>query len=179
MATNEVFMERVAEHYYEIKKSFMINAQAMKMEFNEDIFHDTLLKCSVTYKDDVDDYKKIKAYLWVSYKINVLNKLQRTKHMEDIDSLVDFDIIDEEYIPEIDEMFEIVRTALTEEFGEYITNIWFEHIVMEKEYEDIEEEYGIKNVHYQFKKIRKFIRTELPKRNRKFAEIVRNLDRKL
>ena len=179
MATNYAFMERVAEHYNEIKKSFIVNAQALKMEFDEDIFHDTLLKCSVTYKDDIDDFKKIKAYLWVSYKINVLNKLQRTKHMENIDELIDFDIIDEEYVPEIDEMFDMVREELTLEFGEYITNIWFEHIVLEKEYEEIEEEYGIKNVHYQFKKIRKFIRTELPKRNAKFVELVRNIDRKL
>lgn len=179
MATNNAFMERVADKYSEIKKTFTINAQALKMEFNEDIFHDTLLKCSVTYRDDVNDFKKIKAYLWVSYKINVLNKMQRTKRMENIDELEGFDIIDEVYNPEIDELFEIVRTELYDKFGEFITDVWFEHIILEKEYDEIEEEYGIKNVHYQFKKIRKYIRTEIPKKNKKFIEIVRNLDREL
>jgi hypothetical protein len=179
MATNNAFMERVADKYSEIKKTFTINAQALKMEFNEDIFHDTLLKCSVTYRDDVNDFKKIKAYLWVSYKINVLNKMQRTKRMENIDELEGFDIIDEVYNPEIDELFEIVRTELYDKFGEFITDVWFEHIILEKEYDEIEEEYGIKNIHYQFKKIRKYIRTEIPKKNKKFIEIVHNLDRKL
>lgn len=172
-------MEMVADNYSEIKKSFTINTQALKMEFNEDIFHDTLLRCSVTYRDDVNDFKKIKAYLWVSYKINVLNKMQRTKRMENIDELEGFDIIDEVYNPEIDELFEIVRTELYDKFGEFITDIWFEHVILEKEYEEIEEEYDIKNVHYQFKKIRKYIRTEIPKKNKKFNEIVRNLERKL
>ena len=32
---------------------------------------------------------------------------------------------------------------------------------------------------YQFKKIRKYIRVEIPKKNKKFIEIVRNLERKL
>lgn len=179
MATNYAFMEMVAKHYNEIKKTFIINVQALKMEFNEDIFHDTILKCSATYKDDIKDFKKIKAYLWVSYKINVLNKLQRTKHMENIDELEGFDIIDDIYIPEIDEIFDIVREELTNKFGEFSTNIWLEHIIMEKEYEEIEEEYGINNVHYLFKKIRKYIRTEIPKKNPKFKELIANIDRKL
>jgi hypothetical protein len=60
MATNNAFMERIADNYSEIKKTFTINAQALKMEFNEDIFHDTLLRCSVTYRDDVMILKKLK-----------------------------------------------------------------------------------------------------------------------
>ena len=65
-------------------------------------------------------------------------------------------------------------TGITGQDGSYLAEF-----LLEKEYEEIEEEYGIKNVHYQFKKIRKFIRTELPKRNAKFVELVRNIDRKL
>lgn len=179
MARDCAFMGQIAEHYNEIKKTFIINAQALKMEFDEDVFHDTLLRCSITYKDDINDFKKIKAYLWVSYKINVLNKKQRTKRGENIDELTDFDIIDEVYVPEIDEIYDMVREELTNEFGEQLTNIWFEHVVLNKEYEELEQQYNIHNIHYLFKKIRKYIRTELPKKNKQFLELIRNIDRKL
>ena len=126
-----------------------MNTNKLKIDFDEDVFHDTIIKCGEIYKDDTNDYKKVKAYLWVSYKTNVLNKLERTKRMECFEELKDFDIIDEEYIPEMDEMMDIVRYELYQEFDAEIVNLWFKHIVENKEYKELEEESGIHNIHYQ------------------------------
>ena len=178
MATNYEFLRMVNEHYKEIKNCFILNVSKMKMIFDEDVFHDTIIKCGEIYKDDANDYKKIKAYLWVSYKTNLINKLERTKKMESFEELVDFDIIDEEYIPEMDEMMDIVQYELYQEFDADIVNIWFKHIMENKEYDELEEESGINNIHYQFKKIRKYIRYELPKKNKRFKEIMDVLDMK-
>jgi hypothetical protein len=43
------------------------------------------------------------------------------------------------------------------------------------DYEDIEKESGITNVHYQFKRIRKYIREEIPEKNPRFKELMRTL----
>ena len=141
------------------------------MKFDEDIFQDTLIKCSETYKDDVSDIKKIKAYFWTAFKTNTINCNQRRKRVEDIDA-TPVDIIDEEYMEEIDEFVEIAKDALYGEFGEEITDLWLRHVTKDEEYEDLARESGINNIHYQFKKIRKYIREELPKKNQRFKEIM-------
>lgn len=179
MATNYEFLRVVGEHYNEIINCFKINAQALKTNFYEDTFHDTIIKCSETYKDDTNDYKKVKAYLWVAYKTNVLNKMQRTKHMECFEELQDFDIIDEEYIPEMDELYEIVKQELYDEFGTDIVDLWFEHVCDDKTYEEIEEKSGITNIHYQFKKIRIFIRNVMAKKSTHFKELLIAIERKI
>ena len=171
MLPNYEYLNQISLHYEEIKKTFQVNMSKLKMKFDEDIFQDTLIKCSETYKDDVSDIKKIKAYFWTAFKTNTINCNQRRKRVEDIDA-TPVDIIDEEYMEEIDEFVEIAKNALYGEFGEEITNLWLRHIIKDEEYDDLEKESGINNIHYRFKKIRKFIREELPKRDRRFKEIM-------
>lgn len=177
MFTDYTFMETVSANYEEIKKTFIGNMSSLKMEFDEDIFHDTLLNCCRVYKDDTKNVEKVKAYFWVAFKTNMLNKQKRCKHMENIDELEDFDIIDEEYVPEMDDLVELVRNELYEEFGQEISDMWFKHVIMNETYEKLQEETDVHNIHYQFKKIRKYIRNELPKKNEKFIELMRVLQK--
>lgn len=178
MAINYRFLEMVSGHYQEIKQSFILNINKLKLDFNEDVFHDTIMKCAETYKDDANDYMKVKAYLWVSYKTNLINKLERTKRMDYFEELGDVDITHEEYVPEMDEMMDIVRYELYQEFDADIVNLWFKHIVENKEYKELEKESGIHNIHYRFKRIRKFIRYEMPLKNKRFKEIMDIFDMK-
>lgn len=171
MLPNYEYLNQISLRYDEIKKSFQMNISKLKMNFDEDIFQDTLIKCSETYKDDVSDIKKIKAYFWTAFKTNTINCNQRRKRVEDIDA-TPVDIIDEEYMEEIDEFVEIAKNALYAEFGEEITDLWLRHVTKDEEYEDLARESGINNIHYQFKKIRKYIREELPKKNQRFKEIM-------
>lgn len=174
MAPSTVFLSQVSSQYDEIKKSFEVNIKKLKMKFDEDIFQDTLIKCSEVYKDDVNDINKIKAYFWTAFKQNTLNYNQRRKRVEDIDA-TPVDIIDNEYNPEIDEFVEIVRDELYEEFGKDVADLWLRHAAQDIEYTDLEKESGINNIHYLFKKIRKYIREEIPKRNPRFKEIMGTL----
>lgn len=174
MKPNVVFLQKLGEKYEEIKKLFIVNMKKEKMEFDEDLFQETLIKCSETYKDDVNDMKKIKAYFWVAFRTNTIKKLSRQKHFEDIDE-IDFDIIDEEYNPDVDEFVDIAKQELYDKFGEGLTNLWLRHVCESLDYEDIEKESGITNVHYQFKRIRKYIREEIPEKNPRFKELMRTL----
>ena len=174
MVPSPVFLSQVSSQYNEIRKSFEINIKKLKMEFDEDIFQDTLIKCSETYKDDINDIKKIKAYFWMAFKTNTINRVQRRKHIEDIDA-TPVDIIDEPYNPDIDEFVEIVKDELYGEFGKTIADLWLRHAAQGEEYVDLEKESGINNIHYQFKKIRRYIREEIPKHNPRFKEIMRTL----
>lgn len=178
MAISYRFLEMVSGHYQEIKQSFILNINKLKLDFNEDVFHDTIMKCAEIYKDDANDYTKVKAYLWVSYKTNLINKLERTKRMDYFEELGDVDIIYEEYVPEMDEMMDIVQHELYQEFDRETVDIWFKHIIEKKEYKELEEESGIHNIHYRFKKIRNFIRHELPLKNHRFKEIMDVFDMK-
>ena len=171
MLPNYEYLNQISSRYDEIKKSFQMNISKLKMNFDEDIFQDTLIKCSETYKDDVSDIKKVKAYFWTAFKTNTINCNQRRKRVEYIDA-TPVDIIDEEYMEEIDEFVEIAKNALYGEFGEEITDLWLRHVTKDEEYEDLARESGINNIHYQFKKIRKYIREELPKKNQRFKEIM-------
>lgn len=179
MATDYAFMETVSAHYDEIRRTFIGNMGGLKMDFNEDVFHDTLLNCCRVYKDDPENVEKVKAYFWVAFRTNMLNKRKRTKRMENIDELEGFDIIDEEYVPEMDELFELVRNELYKEFGQETSDIWLRHVTMNESYEKLQAESNMHNMHYQFKKIRKYIRTELPKKSVRFNELLGALDRKL
>lgn len=172
-------MEKVSKNYKEIKSAFLANSHTLKMQFDEDVFHDTLLCCCKCYKDDTNDLKKVKAYFWVSYKTNMLKKALSNKPIDYFEDMKEFDMMDEEYVPEMDELADMVKNELELEFGEYVANLWLRHVVLDLTYEEIEKESNIHNVHYTFKKIRNFIRQELPKKNPRFKEIVRNLDKKL
>ena len=172
MAFNYEFMRVISSQYDAIKKSFQLNMSNLKTNFSEDEFQDTFLKCCETYKDDNTDIKKMKAYFWTAFKTNTLNKKERSKHFEDIDSLVDFDIIDDEYVGEIDEFVEIAKKELYSEFGKEISDLWLKHVEKDIPYDEIEKESCIQNIHYQFKKIRKYIREELSKKNIRFKELL-------
>jgi hypothetical protein len=172
MATNYEFLTIVGKHYKSIKLCFQTNVNSLKLLFDEDIFHDTIMKCAEAYKDSDTDIKKIKAYLWISYKTNLINKLERYKPMESLEELKDFDIIDIEYLPEMDELLDVVQFELYNKFDSDIVNAWFEHVVNNKTYEDIEKTFNIHNLHYQFKKIRNYIRTELPLKNKRFKDLL-------
>lgn len=174
MKPNDVFLQKLGEKYEEIRGLFIVNMKKEKMEFDEDLFQETLIKCSETYKDDVNDMKKIKAYFWVAFKTNTIKKLSRQKHFENIDE-IDFDIIDEEYNPDIDEFVDIAKKYLYEEFGTELTDLWLRHVCESLDYEEVEKESGIHNVHYQFKKIRRFIREEIPQKSPRFKELMRTL----
>lgn len=174
MKPNDVFLQKLGEKYEEVKKTFIVNMKKEKMGFDEDLFQETLIKCSETYKDDVNDIKKIKAYFWVAFRTNTIKKLSRVKHVENIDE-IDFDMIDEEYNPDIDEFVDIAKEELYDEFGEEITDLWIRHVVESLDYDEVEKESGIRNVHYQFKKIRKYIREEIPKKNPRFKELLKTL----
>lgn len=179
METDYAFMETVSSNYDEIRRTFIRNMSGLKMNFDKDVFHDTLLSCCKVYKDDTENVKKVKAYFWVAFRTNTLNKRKRVKRMENIDELKGFDIIDEEYVPEIDELVELVRNELYKEFGKETTDIWLRHVMMNESYEKLQAESNMHNMHYQFKKIRNYIRTELPKKSVRFNELLRALDRKL
>lgn len=145
------------------------------LPFNEDVFHDTLMKCDATYKDDVNDIIKVRAYFWTAFKMNTIKHYSRLKPTVDITECYALGLADEEYESDIDEFVDIVKESLYEEFGQELSDIWLRHVEKGDTYDELKDDCPVKNIHYQFKKIRKFIREELPKKNPRFREMLNTL----
>lgn len=172
---NRRFIDTVAENHDEIKQIFMLTMTAAGLPFDEDMFQETLIKCEMTYKDDTENVEKVKAYFWTAFKTNTIKALSRQKHVEDITTLKEFDLIDDEYICEIDEFVVMVKDELYKEFGKELSDVWLRHSAMGETYGKLEDKCPKQNMHYQFKKIRKYIREELPKKNPRFRELMDTL----
>lgn len=48
------FLNVIGDNYDEIRNRFLINCAKRKDKFNEDIFHDTIIKCSRLANHDMD-----------------------------------------------------------------------------------------------------------------------------
>lgn len=172
---NRRFVDIVAVNYDAIVKSFRIAMAKADLPFDEDVFQDTLIKCNATYKDDTTDLEKVKAYLWMAFRTNTIKMLSRQKHMEELSSVPYLDIESEEYMVEMDEFVVMVKDELYDKFGPELSDIWLRHAAMGDTYDELKNDSPVENIHYQFKKIRKYIREELPKKNPRFRELMETL----
>ena len=146
----------VNENYETLKK--MMKKEYRKMErneFDEDIFHETLIKCMDIFKNkEILDENEFKAYLTTSFKINVIrNKQYHVNSMKTNDNIEDLDnIIDMKYNIDFNIILENVKTKFGEEnYNKFID--WLEN----KTIQEINKDYNCNNSRYLIDKIRNFI----------------------
>lgn len=91
------FLEVIGDNYNTIRTRFLINCASRKDKFNEDIFHDTIIKCSrlATHPMDLEEACK---YLYGAYRMNVYRDrlYARNVYIHETDGDIVFHIVDEE-----------------------------------------------------------------------------------
>ena len=86
-------LDFIANNYNKIKSNISKESiKKLNVELDEDIFHDTLLKCVKTCNKLDLTIDQLSSYIFISYKTNYLRELEyaRNKNRDDVDlSLID------------------------------------------------------------------------------------------
>lgn len=153
----------VQENYYKIRNILRNDFRKYNQleDFNEDIFHDTLLKTIYTLGDaEVDD--SIISYFMTAYKTNFVRHKEYAyyKYKEDCENILDFDseITDMSDTLDIDFMYDAIKKHFGSEYTKYFKEWCDGYSIAE-----IQERYGINDLYYRFKLIKKFIKSYLLK----------------
>ena len=157
------YLDYISKNYDTIRKS--INKESLKLfrcELDEDIFHDTLLKCGKKYENsiiDIDD-KQPGNYIFISYKTNYLREMEYARNKNRDDSEIEtFDILDND-CSLVD--YNTIKQIITTKFGE---NEWdlFEEYISGETVSDISKNHNEKGLYYRFNKIKDFTKKYITK----------------
>lgn len=151
----------ISQNYELIKKTLKKELRKNRnLEFDEDVFHDTILKCMEKHSDmKFNNEEEFLSYIIVSFKTNLkrekLYAYNATKYDGEID-LTNLDIKDTNYNKNnID--IDIILDKIEKEFGEDIANKAYDWIICQLTIKEINEKYNCKNARYIIDKVKDFI----------------------
>jgi hypothetical protein len=152
----------ISSNYELIKKSVKRDLRGnRKLEFDEDVFHDTLLKCMEKYSDiKFNNDEEFISYIIVSFKTNLkrdklyaVNSKRYDGEIEDFES--EFKNISYEKTNiDIDNLINQINV----EFGEDSKNKFVDWLINQLTIKDINEKYNCNNSRYIIDKIKEYIK---------------------
>ena len=106
------------------KTKMMRLAAQNDINFDEDVFMDTIIKCLTTFSKDNATDKDIENYFWIAFKQNSYSYFSRDKFKDS----VDFDgfkdsIENAEYNADIDDIVDLLKSEVEKEFGKEICEL--------------------------------------------------------
>lgn len=158
-AKSNVFLNNVAIRFKSFEKKIKSFAKKSNINFDEDIFMDTLLKCSETFSTENPTDNDIELYFWKAYKQNMFTDFNKNKFCEyiEIENIED-NFIDDVYNTDLDEILIIIKKEVEKVFGEDVYRAWILHICGDYTYEELKEEgYNTTYLHNEFKRIKRYI----------------------
>lgn len=165
MCSNEL-KDKITERFNKVKNRFRFLCLKKGIDFNEDVFSDTVLK---TYEkldekgiDNIDDAT---SYLWSAFKLNTFRNMKyyhNRKHKKEM--LENDDIIDceELYDSDLDSMYELIINDIIERYGNEWITLFRLHIEKGYMYKDLSElsREAEDTIHKIFKDIKNYIRNK-------------------
>lgn len=152
----DVLNRYINSNYKSIKKMLKVEWRKMETsEFDEDIFHDTLIKCMDKFndKDFIED--EFKAYIVSSFKMNVIRSKQY--YNVSMKSNDDVETLDSCISNKLDVDYNIIIRDIRETFGDENCEKfldWLEN----KSIKEINETYNCNNSRYLIDKIRNYVK---------------------
>lgn len=149
-------------------------ANKNKLTFNEDVFMDTIIRCMETFSVENATDMDVDNYFWKAFKQNSFSNFSRNKFRDTV-NLDDFgdNLIDEDYNTDIDEIVDLIKNEVKNEFGETIYNAWILHICNGHTYTELEENgYDGLNLHNEFRQIKRHISNQFVKKNSKLRRLL-------
>lgn len=154
-------LDFIANNYDKIKSN--ISKESIKklgVELDEDIFHDTLLKCVKTCNKLDLTIDQLSSYIFISYKTNYLRELEyaRNKNRDD----VDLSLIDDCKPDRLDIDYEKIKCIIVDQFGESEWKL-FEDYIYGASISDISKESHETGLYYRFNKIKNYAKKFIQK----------------
>lgn len=160
MGTNTFLF--ISQQYELIKKSLKKDLRKSRnLDFDEDVFHDTLLKCVEKYEElDFKNDEEFISYIIVSFKTNLkrdklyaVNSKRYDGEVEDFES--EFKDNTNNY-SNID--IDIIIEEINREFGEDDCNKFSDWLINQLTIQEINNKYNCKNARYIIDKIKNYIK---------------------
>ena len=156
------YLDFIANNYDKIKSNISKESiKKLNIELDEDIFHDTILKCIKTCNKLDLTVDQLSSYIFVSYKTNYLREQEyaRNKNRDDVE---DFSIIDDCKPDNLDIDYEKIKEIIIDKFGE---NEWklFEDYIYGASVSDISKESHEAGLYYRFNKIKNYAKKFIQK----------------
>lgn len=151
----------IGNNYELIKKTLKKELRKNRnLEFDEDVFHDTLLKCIEKYdelKFQNDD--EFIAYIIVSFKTNLkrdklyaVNAKRYDGEIEDFDSTFEYDE------PKLNMDTNILIEKINKVFGEDTKNKMVDWLINQLTIKEINKKYNCNNARYTIDKVKEYIK---------------------
>lgn len=168
------FFANIEPRFDAFKEKMCKLAHKHKMEFDEDVFMDTIIRCMKTFIDKTTNNNEVDKYFWTAFRQNMLSAKSRNKFKEVVQIETIAERIDEsEYNADIDELVVIIEDEVRREFGNDIYEAWYLHICENKTYKELEIlGYG-DGLHNEFKNIKRHITNKLIKKNANFHKLAK------
>ena len=161
-----VFFNNVEPRFNSFQNKMKKLSYKNNIGFDEDVFMDTILRCSETFKKENVTDIDVDNYFWKAYKQNMISSCTRDKFKNSVQ--IDKIAIDNNvcvYSDDIDKIVEIIKKEVREKFGNKVFDAWLLHICNGLTYEELECEYAGLNLHNQFKQIKKYITQKYVNKN--------------
>ena len=169
------FFHNVEPRFESFKKTIKKIAKKNDIDFDEDVFMDTIIRCQETFTNENATNTDVDNYFWVAFKQNTFSKFSRNKFRDAVNfDDHDADIFDDEYNSDIDEIVDLIKNEVKDKFGDIIYQAWMLHICNGYTYEELED-YGYKglNLHNEFRQIKRYINQKFINKNVNLKRLLR------
>lgn len=164
------------KHFYEIQANFKRASAKNGYVFDYDIFIETYEKCNTILANKEMTKEQILQYFWVAYLNNIKKDQIKQSKITKVDIEEAEEIIDEPY----DNRRLLVHDAIVKYVEANFTKdefkAWYLHLTENKTYEELKEMgYTNINFHNTFRNITNHIKNKLPKENKQYKNIVKEI----
>lgn len=175
-----LLQEIMKQRFHEIKENFKRASAKANITFDYDIFIDAYIKCCEHLENNKMDEKQIIQYFWVSFVNDIKKKYRKSsKTITKVDIEEAFGIIDETYDDRRYKVFDIIISYVKSNFSKEEYILWSLHFIEGKSYEELTNMgYSQTNFHNVFRNINNRIKNNLPKENKEFKNIIKEIFRK-
>lgn len=172
--------EIMEKRFHEIKENFKRASAKNNIVFNEDIFIDTYIKCCEQLKNKEMNESQIIQYFWVSFVNNIKKSYRKSiNNVKKVEVEEALGVIDEVYDDRRCKVYDIIIKHVKSNFTKEEYNMWYLHFVENKSYEELTNMgYTGVNFHNIFRSINHYIKTKLPKENKEYNTIIKEIFRK-
>ena len=175
----KLLSEIMKAKFHEIMSNFKRASAKSGITFDYDIFIETYIKCDkvLTNKELTED--KMIQYFWVAFINNMKKDLKIKSKYPSVDLEEAAEVLDEPYDDRRTIVYETIIDFVKTNFKENEFKAWYLHFAENKSYEElVKMGYENMNFHNIFRNINSHIKYKLPKENKKYKSIVKEMFKK-